>query len=116
MSFQHGPALWVKKETKHLSKMSADFVKGAIQPIHDHPTQHEDRTRTDSTSTMVIDTISIVPEALQTGVMMTKILAKQQKRLVFQLDPDEGRIIYKSTKHSGGALSVYSTFMYFFTK
>ena len=96
--------------------MSADFVKGAIQPIHDHPTQHEDRTRTDSTSTMVIDTISIVPEALQTGVMMTKILAKQQKRLVFQLDPDEGRIIYKSTKHSGGALSVYSTFMYFFTK
>lgn len=118
MSFQHGPGLWVKKETERLSKLSAEFVKGAVQPsgsgIHDQLKQHEDRSQTDNTSAMAMDIILIVPEALQKGVMMTKILAEQQKRLVFQLDPDEGRILYKSTEHSGGALSLFISDLYVF--
>jgi hypothetical protein len=102
MSFQHGPGLWVKKETKHLARMSAEFVKGAIGTVHD---QHEDRSQTDAMDT---NSIWMVPEALQMGVMMTKVLANKQKRLIFRLDPDEGRILYKSTKYGIGTLSVLS--------
>lgn len=88
MPSQHGPALWVKKETKRLARLSAEFVKSAMQEQHD------------AASTMAMDpAISMVPEILQKGVMMTKVLANKQKRVVFRLDPDEGRILYKSIKH-----------------
>jgi hypothetical protein len=62
--------------------MSAEFVKAAMQPVDDHPTLPNDRLRKGDVSIMTMDTISIVPEVLQKGVMMTKILAKQQKRLM----------------------------------
>ncbi|KAF8064845.1 1-phosphatidylinositol-4,5-bisphosphate phosphodiesterase 1 [Lyophyllum atratum] len=39
-----------------------------------------------------------VPDELLKGTMMLKISEKKQKRVLFQLDPDEGRIIYKSSK------------------
>lgn len=101
MSSQHGPGLWVKK-AKRLARISAETIKGTIQPIH------EVRSTIDGTS---VDTIFMVPEVLQTGVMMTKIQAKQQKRLVFRLDPDEGRIVYKPTTHS--TLRIF-IFLFFF--
>ena len=96
MSFQHGPGLWVKKETKHLARVSAELVKGAIGAAHD---PHEDRSQADA---MDENSISMVPEALQMGVMMTKVLPNRQKRLLFRLDPDDGRILYKSTKYGIG--------------
>ncbi|KAG6868197.1 hypothetical protein C0993_006338 [Termitomyces sp. T159_Od127] len=39
-----------------------------------------------------------VPEAVLKGTMMTKVSEKRQKRVLFQLDPDAGRILYKSRK------------------
>ncbi|KAG6809109.1 hypothetical protein H0H92_001578 [Tricholoma furcatifolium] len=41
-----------------------------------------------------------VPEALLKGTMMTKVSEKKQARALFQLDPDEGTILYK-TKMKG---------------
>ena len=38
----------------------------------------------------------VVPELLQRGVPMTKISAKRQKTYVFQLDPDQGQILWVS--------------------
>jgi phosphatidylinositol phospholipase C delta len=99
--------------------MSAEFVKAAMQPIDDHPTLPDDWLRKGDVSIITMDTISMVPEVLQKGVMMTKILAKQQKRLIVRLDPDEGRILYKSTKHGIGELLILFCicfFIYFYNK
>lgn len=102
MHSQHGPGHWVKKETKQLAEI---LVKSTIQPLHDHLA--EDQSPTDGASVVDMDSISIVPQVLQKGVIMTKILAKQQKRLIFQLDPDEGNILYKSTKYGTGKYYIY---------
>ncbi|KAF9458895.1 1-phosphatidylinositol-4,5-bisphosphate phosphodiesterase 1 [Collybia nuda] len=39
-----------------------------------------------------------VPDALLSGTIMTKVSEKKQKQVIFHLDPDEGRILYKSRK------------------
>jgi phosphatidylinositol phospholipase C delta len=39
-----------------------------------------------------------VPQLLQKGVPMTKVSASRQKTYVFQLDPDQGQILWESKK------------------
>lgn len=46
--------------------------------------------------------IFAVPEAVLKGTMMTKVSEKRQKRVLFQLDPDAGSILYKSRKTGPG--------------
>ncbi|KAF5345262.1 hypothetical protein D9756_011418 [Leucocoprinus leucothites] len=43
-----------------------------------------------------------VPEALQQGTEMLKISDKNEKRVVFRLNPDSGHISYRSQKHGIG--------------
>ncbi|KAG6902504.1 hypothetical protein C0995_015696 [Termitomyces sp. Mi166 len=50
------------------------------------------------------ESLFAVPEALLKGTMMTKVSEKRQKRVLFQLDPDGGCIIYKSRKTGPVAL------------
>lgn len=40
----------------------------------------------------------VVPELMRRGVPMTKVSAKRQKTYVFQLDPDQGQILWVSKK------------------
>jgi phosphatidylinositol phospholipase C, delta len=40
----------------------------------------------------------VVPQILQKGVPMTKVSATRQKTFVFQLDPDQGQIVWESKK------------------
>jgi phosphatidylinositol phospholipase C delta len=40
----------------------------------------------------------VVPQLLQKGVPMTKVSASRQKTYVFQLDPDQGQILWESKK------------------
>lgn len=40
-----------------------------------------------------------VPDLLQRGTPMIKVSGKKQKNAVFRLDPDQGQIIWESTKH-----------------
>lgn len=105
MPSQHGPQVWVQKEAKRLAAMSAEIVKDAVPPIlpknptpmavplADNPLAHD----------------SMIPEALQKGMMMTKISDNGQKSVLFRIDPDEGQILYKSNK--GGIGVCYSIYM-----
>ncbi|KAI0309355.1 PLC-like phosphodiesterase [Amylostereum chailletii] len=40
-----------------------------------------------------------VPQLLQQGTPMIKVSSKKQKRVVFRLDPDQGQILWDSSKH-----------------
>ena len=48
------------------------------------------------------ESLFAVPEQLLKGTMMTKVSEKKQKRVLFQLDPDAGCILYKSRKTGPG--------------
>ncbi|KAG5715311.1 1-phosphatidylinositol-4,5-bisphosphate phosphodiesterase 1, partial [Termitomyces sp. T112] len=50
------------------------------------------------------ESLFAVPEELLKGTMMTKVSEKKQKRVLFQLDPDAGCILYKSRKRGPVAL------------
>jgi hypothetical protein len=39
-----------------------------------------------------------IPSLLKTGTFMTKVSEKKQKKVMFKLDPDEGKITYDSKK------------------
>jgi hypothetical protein len=91
MPSQHGATLWVTKETKRLARMSAEIVKDAI------PQKSTAASPALADSPIVSDII--IPDALQKGTTMTKISEEgKQKSVLFRLDPDEGRIMYKSSK------------------
>ena len=92
MPSQHGAKLMVKKETKRLARMSAEIVKDVIP-----------QKRTPNTSPPLADSPIasdiVIPDALQKGTTMTKISESgKRKSILFKLDPDEGRILYKSSK------------------
>lgn len=71
--------------------MSAEIVKDAI------PQKSTVASPPLADSPIVSDII--IPEALQKGTTMTKISEEgKQKSVLFKLDPDEGRILYKSSK------------------
>ncbi|CAA7263436.1 unnamed protein product [Cyclocybe aegerita] len=71
--------------------MSAEIVKGAIvrdvQPLQTPPLA-DSPIKTDTT----------IPDLLIKGTMMTKVSEKGKKRVTFRIDPDEGQILYKSSK------------------
>ena len=93
MPSQHGAKLWVKKETKRLARMSAEIVKDAIP--------QKSRPATPSTPLADSPIVSdiVIPDALRKGTTMTKVSKDgERKSVLFKLDPDEGRILYKSNK------------------
>ncbi|PPQ74485.1 hypothetical protein CVT24_000118 [Panaeolus cyanescens] len=102
MPSQHGAKLWVKKEAKRIARMSAEIVKdsvhpgGSSKPVIVGPVSPDSPLFSDAP----------IPELLQKGVIMSKMSEGKQKRVEFRLDPDEGRILYKSSK--GGIVPIES--------
>jgi hypothetical protein len=92
MSSYHGAALWLEKETKHLARKSAAIVKNAVQP----PSRLKSPALADNSP---IKNDRMIPEALENGLLMTKISEKKQKKVLFQIDPDEGTIVYNSSQN-----------------
>ena len=43
-----------------------------------------------------------IPETVANGTLMTKVSKKGNKRVVFRIDADEGRLLYKSKKNGLG--------------
>ncbi|KAF8153385.1 1-phosphatidylinositol-4,5-bisphosphate phosphodiesterase 1 [Crassisporium funariophilum] len=89
-------APYTLKESKRLARMSAEIVKGAIPMLQSSSRPQSPGPSAGKAASPVTDTM--VPPALQEGMTMTKISEKDQKRVVFRIDPDEGRILYKSSK------------------
>ncbi|RDB15543.1 1-phosphatidylinositol 4,5-bisphosphate phosphodiesterase 1 [Hypsizygus marmoreus] len=91
----HKPSDWLRKERRRLAKKSADIMNikaklsssspapNALPSAGTHAEPHSDFS---------------VPEALLKGTMLLKVSEKKQKQVIFHLDPDEGRILYKSSK------------------
>ena len=85
---------WVQKETHRLAHRSVELVKSAI------PAR---MAATEAPALVDIGPIvnqRMIPEILEKGMMMTKISDKKQKKVFFQIDSDQGVIMYKSS--SGG--------------
>ena len=82
MSSPHSHSAWLHRLSAHMH--------------HLHP------LRTGSTASLPISTESnnqwdlSVPEGLVKGTTMMKVSRKQHKQLTVSIDPDEGRILYKS--------------------
>ncbi|KAF9531258.1 1-phosphatidylinositol-4,5-bisphosphate phosphodiesterase 1 [Crepidotus variabilis] len=91
MPSQHGASTWLKNETKRVARRSAEIVKGSwssdmgtsTPPLADNSPIKRDR---------------MVPEELENGTTMTKISEKGEKKLLFKLDGDEGKIFYTSSR------------------
>jgi phosphatidylinositol phospholipase C delta len=84
--------LWIEKETKRLARRSAEIVKSAVMP----PSRVRSPALADNSP---ITNDRMIPEALEKGLLMTKISEKRQKRVLFRLDPDEGTIMFNSSKN-----------------
>ncbi|PPQ81377.1 hypothetical protein CVT25_015898 [Psilocybe cyanescens] len=95
MPSQHGAKRWVQKKTKHAARMSVGIVKGALPSGLQKPASSS--TSLPLTDNPFVDDVQI-SEALLKGTMMTKISDKSEKSVLFRIDPDEGRIFYKSNK------------------
>ncbi|KAG5650807.1 hypothetical protein H0H81_010974 [Sphagnurus paluster] len=98
----HGPSEWIRKERHELAHMSKELLQpndptGEIIPATPPSPNLEGEGPVNFFS---------VPEELLKGSMMTKVSEKKQRRVLFQLDPDEGRILYKSKK--GGIVPLES--------
>ena len=79
--------------------MSAGFVKDALAPDPDHDIEGALMGPALGDHPPVVSDIDI-PEAVKKGTLMTKISdrSQKQKRVSFRIDPDEGKIFYKSSK------------------
>ena len=94
MPSQHGATNWVQKETRRLVHRSVELVKSAM------PSKVEATGAPALADNSPIVNERMIPEILEKGIMMTKISDDKQKKVFFQIDPDEGAIKYKSS--SGG--------------
>lgn len=84
MTSAYGPKQWALREAKAAKRL----VKMISAPdLNDH---HPGAPHTPESEVMSI------PDILKTGTFMTQISEKKQKKVLFRIDPDEGRIIYKS--------------------
>ncbi|KAF8184702.1 1-phosphatidylinositol-4,5-bisphosphate phosphodiesterase 1 [Pholiota molesta] len=94
MPSQHGAKLWAQKEAKQLARRSIEIVKGVIP----HIVEKEPPVLTPplADSPIVMDTM--IPDALQKGTTMLKMADGKKKAIVCRIDPDEGQILYKSSK------------------
>jgi len=104
MPSQHGATLWAKKEAKQLARMSKEIVKDALPLIYDKGNNTSSPSIGDRPP--VVGDIDI-PEALQLGTVMTKISEKKQREVTFRIDPDEGTILYKSSKGGIGMFCIW---------
>jgi hypothetical protein len=84
-------AFWLEKETKRLALKSAEIVKNAV------PAQS--RVKSPALADSPIKNDRMIPEALETGLPMMKISEKKQRKVLLQLDPDEGAIMYNSSRN-----------------
>jgi len=86
-------------EPKLLARKSAEFAKKTLAKtwkVDDKSSASPplQRLRPDQAD-------SGFPGALLNGTTMIKVSKKEQKKKVFQLDPDEGRILYKKSGKIG---------------
>ncbi|KAF5328373.1 hypothetical protein D9619_013248 [Psilocybe cf. subviscida] len=88
MPSQYGAKLWAKKETKRLARRSAEIVKGAVAVTVPTPVRRNSKVNMED----------IIPLDLQKGMTMLKVSEKKERQLFFRIDPDEGAILYKSSK------------------
>lgn len=95
MPSQYGAKLWAKKETKRLARRSAEIVRGAVAATAPTPVRRNS----------AVNMEDIVPPGLQKGTTMLKVSEKKEKQLFFRIDPDEGAILYKSSRDVTGASS-----------
>lgn len=72
-------------------------TKSDVLPHRVSASEPELPTIPQSPSTLHMADIAI-PDLLRQGTPMTKVSAKKQKRVTFRLDPEEGRILYDTTK------------------
>lgn len=93
MPSQYGAKLWAKKETKRLARRSAEIVKGAVAITMPTPVLRNSNVNMED----------IIPLDLQKGMSMLKVSEKKERQLFFRIDPDEGAILYKSSKDVTGA-------------
>ena len=91
MPSQHGATNWVQKETRRLAHRSVELVKNAM------PAKVEASGAPALVDNSPIVNERMIPEILEKGIMMTKISDDKQKKVFFQIDPDEGAIKYKSS-------------------
>lgn len=99
MPSQHGAKLWAQKEAKQLARRSVEIVKGAIP----HFVEKGPPLMTPPLADSPIIMDSMIPDALQKGTTMLKMADGKKKAIVCKIDPDEGRILYKSSKEVIGA-------------
>ena len=88
---------WIAREPKILAQKSANLVKKALV---------KDRKGGEVPSVLsqarTITGIEFgIPDALLKGTNMTKVSGSGHKKKVFQLDPDEGRILYNKSGKLG---------------
>lgn len=97
----HGPSDWIRKERRRLARLSAQLVNppsdaeltaALPKTVGPYGNQHDEFS---------------IPDLLLKGTTMTKISEKKQKKAQFHLDPDEGRIIYQSSKTGIGTYQVF---------
>lgn len=101
MPSQHGAKLWAQKEAKELARRSVELVKGAAVPlIPENLKKTPSRSPPLADSPIVMDTM--VPDTLQKGTTMLKFADGKKKPVVCRIDPDEGWILYKSSKDVTG--------------
>jgi hypothetical protein len=90
------PRDWIQREPKLLAKRSAEFVKKTLE------NWKGEHTSPDHLKLVTSPEIDFsIPDALLKGTTMTKVSGKTQKKKVFQLDPDEGHILYKKSGKNG---------------
>lgn len=95
MPSQHGATQWVRRE----AEAAKNFVKMAYTPDIDD--RHPDAPHTSESEDVSI------PDVLKTGIFMTRISEKTQKQVLFRIDPDEGRILYKSSQSRISMYKIY---------
>lgn len=80
-------------EHEHLAKQSAESVETTL---HDWKSDHMPPNGPDPLQLVTSPEIDFsIPDTLLKGTTMIKVSGKTQKKKVFQLDPDEGQILYK---------------------
>ncbi|KDR66475.1 hypothetical protein GALMADRAFT_259273 [Galerina marginata CBS 339.88] len=82
--------------------MSAEIVKDAMPKILDKNSPALLTPALADRPPVVADIE--IPEILQKGTPMTKVSDDKQKSVIFRIDPEEGRILYKSNK--GGIVPI----------
>lgn len=83
--------------------MSAEIIHPPVVP---DPRPAAPQTPEDLNSTSFA-----VPDIVSKGTTMTKISENGRKRVLFRVDPDEGKLLYKSRKNGIGKCFLYELYV-----